>query len=651
MHRAPTTLHGLARRLVISLLVSALPTGAALAAQPVAVEGTLQVLVEDHPQFARTRHFLTTDHGRLELLFKAKAPALKSGARLRVRGSQTGMTLALSTSDSGSVSVMTSAPLLNTAGEQKVAVLLVNFTDDTSQPSTLAQANDVVFNQTSAFMRENSFQTTWLSGNVFGWLSLPIAKTCLTSTIADAAKQAAANAGVNLAAYTRFVYVFPPNMDCGWSGVGTVGGVPSDAWINGAPDLKVIAHELGHNLGVQHSHSSDCDATPLGPTCTIYEYGDVADVMGNVTASHFNASQKERLGWLNSGAQPSITTVGGSGTFAVGAYESATVDAKALKVLKSTDATNGAKTWYYIEYRRPIGFDAGLSTLYASNLVNGVLIRTSTDGDLNSSHLLDMTPNTVPTFDLGDAALVPGQAFTDAAAGVTITVTGIDANQATVGVTLSAPSGCVRANPVVAASGGAVAVAAGTPLSYSVTVSNSDNAACGASVFNLQSTVPTGWSGSFASPALSLMPGAAATTTLTVASAAGTSAGTYPVGAKATNSASPTNTGSASGSYVVAGALVTSVSSNQALYGSNDTVALTASVSSGGKPTANASVSFRIIKPNGTVVMQTATTKASGIASTSYRVARKDPKGSWQVQDSASYLGATANAATSFTVQ
>ena len=642
---------GLLAAPVLAAQGDASPPARTNVAAPIDAEGILEILVEDHPQASRTRHYLKTGSGRVELQFKGQPPALQSGARLRVRGQLSGNLLALDESGTSSLTVTAAAPLPNTIGEQKVAVLLVNFQDDVSQPYTLAQANDVVFNQTSGFMRENSFQSAWLAGNSVGWLTLPMVSTCVTSDIATAAKQAASTAGVDLAAYSRFVYVFPRNAACVWSGVGTVGGTTTDVWINGRLDLKTVAHELGHNFGLQHSHSSDCDLTPLGNVCTTYDYGDVADAMGTNTAGHFNAFQKERLGWLNSGAQPPIATATASGPYTIGAFETSSTQAKALKVLKSTDPANGAKTWYYIEYRQAIGFDAGLASLYQSNLVNGVLIRTGTDGDRNSSYLLDMTPNTVPTFDMTDAALLPGQAFVDSAAGVTIALTARDTTQAALNVTLSPPSGCVRANPSVTVSAGGAGVAAGTAMSYSASVTNNDNAGCGASAMNLQSTLPAGWSGSFANPTVSLIPGAAATTTLTVTSAASASAGTYPVGVRVTNGGSVTHTGTANSGYVVAGALATSVTTNKTAYVRSDSVVMSASVSVSGIPVVNANVAFTIVKPNGATVVQNASTNASGVASASYRVTRKDPVGTWQLRDNASYLGASASAIGGFTVQ
>ena len=638
------------RWLLCAALLSAAVLSAPAAAAPATLEGTLETIIEDHTQAARTRHFLKTDKGRIELRFAKRAPALLSGARLRVSGELAGNVMALSDSGSSSLTVTAAAPLPNVSGEQAVAVLLVNFSDDTRQPYTLAQANDVVFNQASAFMRENSYLQTWLTGASFGWYTLPIAKTCVTSDIAAAARQAATAAGVNLSAYSRIVYAFPTNTGCGWSGVGSVGGSTSEAWLN-VFDLKTTVHELGHNFGLQHSHSNDCDVTPLGPNCTTQDYGDVADAMGSTSSGHYNAFQKERLGWLASGQQPSVTIAAGNGSYSIGAYEAATAEPKALKVLKSTDPATGIKTWYYLEYRRPVGFDASLSTLYGSNLVSGVLIRTGTDGDRNSSYLLDMTPNTVPTFDMTDAALMPGQVFNDTNAGVMVTIEALGTSSATVGVTLSQVASCVRANPQVVLASTSATVAAGTPVVYTATITNKDSAACGASSFAMQSTLPAGWSASFAIPTLTLTAGTTANTTMTVTSPASAPAGTYTIVARAVNGTAPSSTGSASASYVIGGALSASVTTDKAAYRINERVTMSASVAAGGQPVANASVKFTLAKPNGSTVVLSATTDAAGTALTSYRVSRKDPAGSWQVRGDASLVGSSASATSAFTVQ
>lgn len=642
----------LLRRVAATVILALAGTAAAPSlAAPASVEGTLEILIEDHPQTERTRHFLKTDKGRIELRMPRGAPALRSGARVRATGNLSGNLLELSDSGSTSLAVTAAAPAAIVAGEQKLAVLLVNFTDDTQQPFTPAQAQDLVFNQGNGFVRENSFQTAWLAGNVFGWLTLPIARTCLTSEIATAATQAAGAAGINLANYPRRMYVFPRNDACVWSGVGSVGGASSEAWINGRFELKVVMHELGHNLGLEHSRALDCDATALGSTCTTQEYGDVADTMGNTRAGHFNAFQKERLGWLAGGTTPPITTAGASGSYALGAYESADMQAKALKIPRGIDPVTGARTWYYVEYRRALGFDAVLASIYGSNLVNGLLIRTATDGDARSSMLLDMTAGSIPTFDMGDAALVYGNVFNDAATGVTINLETADAAGATVRVTLNTPTAsCTRANPAVALAAGGTLVA-GATAQLAVTITNKDASACSASAFAAQAALPSGWSGTVSPSSLTLAPGASANATLSVTAAANAAAGAYTVGVGVANSQSPAFTGAASGSLTVGSAIAATVATNKALYTRNETVRMSALVQSGGQPVAGAGVQFVVIRADGSTVNVAASTDSTGLAKASYRVSRRDVGGLWTLRGTASLGNSSASGSSAFSVQ
>src|SRR5262249_25698096 len=246
-------------------------------------------------------------------------------------------------------------------------------------------------------------------------------------------------AGMNVAAYPHRVYAFPQNNACLFGGRSTVGGNPSRAWINGDFELGVTAHEFGHGLGLWHSHAMDCDTAAVGASCTTYEYGDNVDIMGGSSQyAHFNAFQKERLGWLNAGASPPIITVTASGTYTLEAYELAGSGAKALKILKSVDPTTGERTWYYVESRQAIGFDAGLLTdsfLLRSNPLSGLLIRSGNSP--RGSFFLDMPPASQPSsLDWSAPALPVGQTFTDPAAGVTVAADWVTATQASVTVQL-----------------------------------------------------------------------------------------------------------------------------------------------------------------------------------------------------------------------
>jgi len=150
-----------------------------------------------------------------------------------------------------------------------------------------------------------------------------------------------------------------------------------------------VGHEMGHNFGLHHSRSNTCDASG----CLIDEYGDDHDIMGAVTG-HFNAYQKERLGWLDQGSSPSIQAVTGSGQYALEPYATPNGGLpKALRILKST--VGSTNTYLYAEARTQTGSDASLAP--------GVVIHTGVDNDGTQIYLQDLKPSTSTTDFILDA--------------------------------------------------------------------------------------------------------------------------------------------------------------------------------------------------------------------------------------------------------
>ena len=519
---------------------------------PAVLQGQVEVRVEDYPDHSVTRHYLNAAADSIELHMDEEQPQLATGSVIRASGQQTGANLVVD-AGSGSVATLAVAPPALTLGAQSTLVILVNFADDASQPWTPSDVRTRVFGDASNFYQENSFGQTWLIGDVAGWYTLPMAATCTVTDIATAAKQAATATGINVAGYKHLVYAYPTNSICGMSGQSTVGGNPSETWINGDLSLHTVAHELGHTFGLYHSHALECGASVIGTNCTVGEYGDHYDTMGLNGNSHFNAFQKERLGWLGYGSSPAIATAQASGTYTIEPYESVSGGgAKALKILKSTDATTGARTWYYVEFRQALGFDSGLAGIAGGNYANGVIVHLGMDNDGRTSDVLNMTPQSDPFVDWGDIALVAGKSYTDAAAGVTIAPVSASPSGAAVSVTLTnplPPPVCTHANPTVALAGTGSAVAAGSMLSYTLSVTNNDSSACAASTFGLSPTVPSGWTSSLGAGAVSIAPGATVKTMLSVTSPGTASAGTYNVTAKA---ASGSYSATAASTYVVA---------------------------------------------------------------------------------------------------
>lgn len=561
------------------------------------------------------------------------------------------------------VSVLGAAPAKAAAapiGELKTAVILVNFSDNPVQTMTKTAAHDVVFGQVSDFFWENSYQNTFLSGETFGWFTLPMATTCDTDVIASKANEAATAAGASIGAYQQFVYLFPYNAACGWSGTLRFGpNGEGRTFVNNTFTLQNIAHEMGHVFGLLHSDALDCGATTLGSACTIGGYGDQADTMGN-RGAHFNAYQKEKLGWLNAAGVPPITTVTASGRYAISTYETMGTTAKALKILKSTDPVTGFKTWYYVEYRQPIGVDTVLNAV--GNLTRGVLVRTGTNAtNLSStSQLLDMTPGSGSTSaaDVKDGALEVGRSHVDSDAGISISLVSADANGAVIDVSLaggSAPPTCTRGAPAVSLAAASTSAQAGGTIGYTLSVTNKDSSACTATSFNLARSLPSGWTGTLGAGSLSLSPGATGTTTLGVTSPTGAAAGSYAVGVGVGSSVGGVHTANASSTYTVtapATALTGSVGTNKSSYVRGETVAMSALVKNGGVPVAGASVKFTVTAPGGGSVVINAVSGSDGYARGTYKTGKaKGAAGSYGLRADATSGGATASASASFSVR
>src|SRR5262249_14442419 len=228
---------------------------------------------------------------------------------------------------------------------------------------------------------------------------------------------------------------------------------------------------------------------------------------------------------------PPIQMVSVSGTYTLSQYEAQDSGVKALKIL----ANKNTGTYYYVEFRSAVGFDSYNTSQfgYPAEVVPAVFVHQGVPTDPTSSELLNMAPANTSWSSPGLAA---GQIFTDSGANITITAVSIGST-AVVQVALgSGTASCTHANPAVSMVGPSSSVAPGATASFSVTVTNNDNSACGTSTFNLGDSVPSGWSASYGSSAINIAPGSSGTVTLSVTNPAGTADGTYTVGSNALNS-------------------------------------------------------------------------------------------------------------------
>ena len=511
----------------------------------VTLEGDLEVVHEDSDAGHRTYYVLNRGGDRVNLHFAADSPSLQTGDRVEVTGVRVKQTMALASGDSSVTALALASP--NAIGPQHTAVIIVAFQDKPMPAGfTALNARNVILNDNgtsaSSYFREASYGQTWLTGDVYGPYVIPMNTACSTGTIASLGdKAAAAQAGAaKMATYKRIVYLFP-SAGCSWSGSAIVGGTPSRAWVHGSFDTGLIAHEMGHNFGLLHSHAMFCDRVSVGSNCASVEYGDGFDVMGDSRSRmHYNAVQKERLGWLNYGGSPPITTVEASGVYTIDPYETPGSNPKALKVrTKSGD-------WYYVEYRQAIGFDAAWLA-GAPNVTNGVLVHLWRGESAGGIYLLDMTPTTP---DLGRPALGVGDVFSDSVSGITIATMWADE---TAGVKVTMGGTCVRAAPTVTVSPAQQQGGSGTKVSYLLSVKNNDSG-CPTPSYVVQAVAPQGWTTSAVPLAAAATAGATATPvsiTMGVTSAAAATAGSYTVSANIFDAAAPTYSAVARVTYQV----------------------------------------------------------------------------------------------------
>ncbi len=414
--------------------------------RPASLTGTAVVFIADHRDGrSETLYALRTDDGLLRLVF-AEPPLIESGQTLRIVGRRDGTKVTVEDWFVEREATAVAAGATPNLGEQRMLVLAVNFQDDTSEPATIADIQDVVFNYTDEnswdhWIREASYERAFLAGDVFGWYTLPhdTGALCdpadLLYAVMDAAD--AANPAIDFTSYRRLA-IITPNMVCTWKGAGTV-GIPELDTPDGPTEMSVLElngiigvydgaamHEFGHNFGLLHAAAWECGDSPIVGLCeALYPNHDNLDTLGtDGLKGHFSAVHKETAGWFEAGEIIQ--------TNAPGVYELTPMSiAGGVKALKIPIAGG---LHYYVEYRQPRNHDRSvLEYLQALSgagpgLAQGAVIhldRLYMSSSLTAdTQLLDLSPgqNADSQIDAADSVLGIGQVFEDPDNGVYVQV-------------------------------------------------------------------------------------------------------------------------------------------------------------------------------------------------------------------------------------
>jgi len=282
-----------------------------------------------------------------------------------------------------------------TKGNVRIAAILITFYDDPQnsvyiddQPvKSSADLSDFLFESPrslNAYIREASYGKMWLSGEVFGPFEIPVESPSEENTRACRVFDevvAAADGSIDFSLFDIILIVYPRVKNengqfvnfCEFQGLSGSrsnytydDGVLSHAvmWINGFVNLHILAHELGHLMGLGHANAWKPDPSKKWPYTygSRVECGDPYSVMGYDKApgytgpGQFSASEKDTIGWFEDNNVMSITK---AGSYRV----------RLAPLEQVTDALITVKVklnkWqcYFLEYRRATGFDAHLENI------------------------------------------------------------------------------------------------------------------------------------------------------------------------------------------------------------------------------------------------------------------------------------------------
>lgn len=279
--------------------------------------------------------------------------------------------------------------LLAVTGVRDVLYVRVRFSDQAAPPESLSVSNQITREATANMQKwsGNQMSFTVTIKDVALPNNLTHYNKAGSKAISRDATKSLQNTGLNTDVFEHLAFRFNGSRKGGNAKI-----LASTSWIRSS-SASLIAHELGHNLGLRHSSflNPDDNSKPFGKGA-VSEYGDKFSVMGGAGLRDWNAHQKWVLGHI-----------GGSQVKTVDTADTATT---IVTLSNHENLSNFSGNDVYL-VRIPFGTDA-LYAEYRAN-ANGVLIHRADATRPAGGVLIDGNANTATA---ADAALRPGQSLT-----------------------------------------------------------------------------------------------------------------------------------------------------------------------------------------------------------------------------------------------